>query len=143
MRGIEFYSRRRRILTALILSSAVLAVEIFVITIYSAILYGLRLYLAVTAAILSAILLFAYVVFTTPSASKRVYAIRVEVLSEDPEDSIEEAIINEALLGGSIRPTYVARSLGTTPYRVVEKIYEMEREGKLRIVEIKLEEARE
>ncbi len=126
------FSNRRKV-QALVWGVAIFLVEMFAIVVYRTLLSELTFYLAVALAASSSVLVSLAIYLTEPKISKLTYSVRVEVRDREVEDPIGRAIIQAALEEGRVVPSKLADELGVTVYKIVERLYDLDREGKIKI----------
>ncbi len=128
----SLFSHKRKV-QALVWGITILLVEMFAIVIYRSLLSDFAFYLAIVLAITSSALVSLAIYLSEPRVSKLTYFVRVEVRDREVEDPVGRAIVRAALEDGGVIPSKLAEELGTTVYKIVERLYDLDREGKIRI----------
>jgi len=114
-------------------------VEVFLIVVYRSLLSEFTFYLALVLAGIAAALISLAIYASEPRLTTATYHIRLTVRDGDVEDPLGRAILEAAWREGKVTPSKLAEELGVTVYKVVERIYDLEKEGKIQIESIEAE----
>ncbi len=129
----------KRYVPAIAWGVAIFLLEVFVIIVYRSLLSEFTLYISVIVAGAAAALISIAIYTSEPKFRKTTYHVRVTVIESTAEDPLDRAILETAMREGRITPSKLAEELGVTVYRIVERLYDLEREGKIRIEGIEAE----
>lgn len=145
MRPLVTYGGRN-IASALIWGAAVFLFEFFVVIVNGSLLSTSTFYLALAVAAGAAILTALAVYLSEPKLWRARYRIAIEapevtrgsfgkaLMKDLPQ--LDRAIISEGTEKGYILPADLARKYGTTVYSIVERIYELEKDGMIKATKI-------
>ncbi len=136
---MAFLTLSRRYIPAIVWGVAIFLLEAFAIIMYRSLLSESVLYVAVVVAGAAAALISLAIYISEPKFRKTTYHIRVTVIDSTAEDSLGRAILETAMREGRITPSKLAEELGVTVYKIVERLYDLEKEGKIRIEGIEAE----
>ncbi len=130
---------RRKALVAATWGLTILTMEIFLTLMYRSIMSTFTFYSTIAAAVISSALLSLAIYISEPRYKRARYELIIEVLDERVDDDLGRIIINAAKESGRISPYELAKEANLSIYKVVERIHELEKEGKLRISGLTLE----
>ncbi|GEM_PF-3744455 len=130
---------RRKALVAAAWGLTVLSTEIFLILMYRSIMSTFTFYSAIAAAVISSTLISLAIYISEPRFKRARYKLIIDVLDERVDDDLGRMIINMAKERGHVSPYELAKQANLSIYKVVERIHELEKEGKLRISGLMLE----